>query len=208
MSIFDQSIVRAYDMRGIYPNQMNEEVAYAAGQAFVAVMGAQKVVVGRDVRGTGVGIQKAMIQGITDAGSHAINIGVISTEMLYFAAATLECDGGMTITASHNPPQWNGIKFIGKGADPLTREGKLGEIYEFMQSGKKLSQFEKGQVEEVDLLKKYVEFLHGFLPADLPALKMVANVNFGANGKVVDGTLQGLPLEIIRLNWEENGSFP
>ena len=124
--IFDQSLFRAYDMRGTYPNHMNEQVAYAAGQAFVRVMGAKNVVVGRDVRASGLSLVDSLIRGITDAGANAINVGVISTEMLYFAAANLECDGGMSITASHNPSQWNGIKFIGPKAVALTKEDKLG----------------------------------------------------------------------------------
>lgn len=209
MSVFDQSIFRAYDMRGTYPNHMNEEVAYAAGQAFVAVMNAKTVVVGRDVRSTGTGLANALIQGIIDAGANAIEVGVISTEMLYYAGATLDCDGGMSVTASHNPAQWNGIKFIGRGALPLTREGELGEIYEFMQGGKKLSEFQKGTVTHVDLLPKYVQYLkEKYAPTDLPQLKMVANANFGANGKVVDAVIDGLPIEMVRLNWNEDGSFP
>lgn len=209
MSIFDPSIFRAYDMRGTYPNHMNEEVAYAVGQAFVAVMGAKTVVVGRDVRPTGVNLANAMIQGIIDAGANAIEVGIISTEMLYFAAATLECDGGMSITASHNPAQWNGIKFIGADAKALTREAELGEIYAFVESGKKLSQFEKGTVTHEDLQSKYVEYLREkFQPTNLPQLKIVANANFGANGSIVDGVVAGLPLEMVKLNWNQDGSFP
>jgi len=208
MSIFDQSIFRAYDMRGTYPNQMNEQVAYAAGQAFVHIMGAKNVAVGRDVRGSGVSLQEAAIRGITDAGANAIDVGIISTEMLYFAAATLECDGGLTITASHNPPQWNGIKFIGAGAVALTKEEKLGEIYEHIQANHKISEFNKGTVSRHNLLPDYIQFLKRFTPATVPALKVVANVNFGANGKVVDAALAGLPLELIRLNWQEDGTFP
>jgi phosphomannomutase len=208
MSIFDQSIFRAYDMRGTYPNHMNEQVGYAAGQAFVHVMQAKTVVVGRDVRSTGVSIQDAVIRGITDAGANVIEVGVISTEMLYFAAATLDCEGGISVTASHNPAQWNGLKFIGPKAEPLTREGKLGEIYDHIQAGHKISQFEKGSVQHHNLLPDYIAFLKKFMPANLPSLKVAANVNFGANGKVVDAALEGQPLELLRLNWQEDGTFP
>lgn len=208
MSVFDHSIFRAYDIRGTYPNQMNEQVAYAVGQAFVQVMGAKTVAVGRDVRTTGPSIQDALVRGIVDAGANVITIGVISTEMLYFAAATLECDGGISVTASHNPREWNGMKFIGAKAEPLTKEGKLGEIYDFVQSGTKLSQFSKGTVSSHDLLPSYVHFLSQFAPATLPSMKVVANVNFGANGKVVDEVVKDLPLDMIRLNWEEDGTFP
>lgn len=208
MSLFDNSLFRIYDIRGVYPTQMNEEVAYAAGQAFVKVMAAKNVVVGRDVRQSGDSLQQALIRGVIDAGANVIDIGVISTELLYFASATLECAGGMSLTASHNPSEWNGIKFIAKGAIPLTGNGKLEEIYQFMRDGTKIEQFEKGKVTQRDLLSDYKNFLRPFFPADLPKLKIVANVNFGANGKVVDAVGQDLPLEIVRLNWKEDGTFP
>ncbi|MEI6477522.1 MAG: phosphomannomutase/phosphoglucomutase [bacterium] len=207
--IYDPSIFRAYDVRGIYPGQMNEKVAYAAGQAFVQVMGAKRVLVGRDVRSTGPSLQAAAIEGIRDAGATAIDIGVISTEMLYFASATLDCDGGLSITASHNPAEWNGFKCVSKNGIPLTRDEKLGEIYDFIQSSRSIEQFEKGKLETVDLLPAYSEYLHKFLPADLPMLSIVANVNFGANGKVVDAAVAPLTeLTVSRLNWNEDGTFP
>ena len=208
MATYDPSIFRAYDVRGIYPTQMNEQVAYAAGQAFVVITGAKRVVVGRDVRSTGESIQAALIQGVRDTGATAIEVGVISTEMLYFAAGTLDCDGGMSVTASHNPAEWNGIKFIGQGAIPLTREGQLGEIYDFIRSGREIKQFEPGPLEHEDLLSGYIAFLKKFTPTDLPPLKVVINTNFGANGKIVDKALEGLPIEVTRLNWPEDGTFP
>ena len=208
MSIFDHTIFRAYDIRGTYPNQVNEQVAYAIGQAFVQVMGAKTVAVGRDVRPTGASLEDAMIRGITDAGANVIKIGVISTEILYFAAATLDCDGCISITASHNPKEWNGMKFIGPKAVPLTREGKLGEIYDFAEKGTKISQFTKGTVSEHNLLPSYIHFLQQFIPTTLPSMKIVANVNYGANGKFVDEAIKNLPLDLVRLNWEENGTFP
>lgn len=209
MSSFDPSIFRAYDMRGTYPDQMNETVAYAAGQAFVAITGAKTVVIGRDVRSTGVSLVEAVSRGVTEAGAHAVIVGVISTEMLYFAAATLECDGGMSITASHNPAQWNGIKFIGKDAKPLTREGELGDIYLHMQQGTRVESGQKGEMTERDLLPDYVAYLREkFLPKNLAPLKIVGNVNFGANGKIIDATLAGTPIDLVRLNWNEDGTFP
>jgi phosphomannomutase len=209
--IFDQSIFRAYDMRGVYPAQMNEQVAYAAGQAFVHIMQAKCVVVGRDVRNTGASIQQSLIQGIIDAGANVIEVGVISTEMLYFAAATLQCDGGITVTASHNPAQWNGMKFIGKNAEPLTKEGALGQIYAFMQENHKILEFTKGTVTTQNILPSYTEYLSRFIPESVrnTPLSIVANVNFGANGKVIDATTASLPnLTINHLNWQEDGSFP
>lgn len=208
MSIHDPSIFHGYDVRGIYPTQMTTDLAYELGQAFVAVMEAKNVVVGRDVRPSGAMLQQAMMEGIVDAGATAIDVGVISTEMLYFAAATLDCEGGMSITASHNPAEWNGVKFIGKNAVAIVKSDKLGEIYNFVMGGRKLGQFNKGAIVQKDIQADYVEYLKKFSPANLSSLKLVANTNFGANGQIVDAVTSSLPLEIVRLNWERDGSFP
>lgn len=206
--MYEPSLFRAYDIRGTYPDQFNEEVAYAVGQAFVAVTGAKKVVVGRDVRPSGVKLQEALIQGVLEAGADAIQVGVISTEMLYFASGTLDCDGGMSLTASHNPKEWNGVKFIGKDGQAFTKDGELGKMYEWVQSGQKLAAEKKGTLSDFDLLSAYVTYLKERLPTVERPMRIVANVNFGANGKVVDRVVDGLPVELIRLNWNEDGSFP
>lgn len=208
MNNFAESIFRAYDMRGTYPDQLNEAVAYAAGQAFVTVMRAKRVVVGHDVRPSGTPLVEAMVRGITDMGAEAIEIGVISTEMLYFAAATLECDGGMSVTASHNPKEWNGIKFITKGARPITRDGELGQIYDAIKNHEPRVVDNKGTVTQQNLTSSYIQYLHRFIPENLPQLKIVANVNYGANGQYVDAIVDGLPLHIVRMNWEQDGTFP
>jgi len=209
MNTFDPSIFKAYDIRGVYPSAMNEAVTYAIGQAFVKVMEAKTVVVGQDVRASGPALKAAMIKGITDAGANVIDVGVISTEMLYFAAGTLACDGGMSVTASHNPAQYNGTKFIGKNATPLSREGKLNDIYTAVQHDAPMMAETPGTVTQQDILSEYVAFLLGkFAPSNLPHLKIAANVNFGANGKVIDKLVANLPVELVRMNWEEDGTFP
>ena len=144
--MINPSVYRAYDLRGLYPADMNEEVAYAAGQAFVSVMNAKRVVTGRDVRPSGNSLLAALQKGITDAGADVIEVGVISTEMLYFAAQHLDCDGGLSVTASHNPAGWNGLKCIGKGGIPLTTDAELGQLYDFMRSGQKLTSSTPGRV--------------------------------------------------------------
>lgn len=205
----DESIFRSYDMRGVYPTQVNEEVAYRAGQAFVTVMGARKIVIGRDVRSSGESLQKRAIEGALAAGADVIDVGIISTEMLYFAAGSLGCDGGFSLTASHNPPEWNGIKFIGKGAAPILKEDKLGDIYDFIRSGQTVNSEKPGTLEQHPLLDEYVTYLQRFIPKDLPKLRIVANANFGANGPIVDALMAHVPsIELIRLNWEQDGTFP
>jgi phosphomannomutase len=208
MNDFDSSLFRAYDIRGTYPDQINERVTYALGQAFVQATGARTVAVGRDVRASGVSLQRAMIQGIVDAGADALDIGTISTEMLYFAGGTLDCDGGMSVTASHNPPQWNGTKFIGKGGVPLVRDEVLGEIYTLAQEMEPIHAEQPGTVTQRDILPDYIAYLQRFKPQLPQPLKVAVNANFGADGKVVDAATADLPLDIVRLNWQEDGTFP
>jgi phosphomannomutase len=205
---FDPSLYRAYDIRGTYPDVINEDFAYAVAQAFAAVMGAKKVAVGRDVRASGLSLQKRAIEGLLDAGVDVVDLGVISTEALYFASGVLDVDGGFAITASHNPREWNGMKFVGKAGVPLTREGKLGEIYKEIEEGSPQKAKTRGTLTSENLLTRYAEYLQRYVPADLPALKIVANVNFGANGKFVDAVVEKLPLTVTRLNWNEDGNFP
>ncbi|WP_309717422.1 phosphomannomutase/phosphoglucomutase [Armatimonas sp.] len=205
---FDPSLYRAYDIRGIYPSVINEEFAYICAQAFARVMNAKRVAVGRDVRLSGPTMQKAAMQGLVDLGVEVIDLGVISTEMLYFASGTLDIDGGFALTASHNPREWNGFKFVGKKGQPLVREGKLGEIYADADAATPQKVATPGTITETPLLAQYAEYLQQYVPADLPSLKVVGNVNFGANGKFVDAAIAKLPLEMIRLNWNEDGGFP
>lgn len=208
MPLISESIFRAYDMRGIYPTEINESIAYAAGQAVVKVLNAKTIVVGRDVRLSGPSLHEAVLKGILEAGANVIDVGIISTEMLYFAVGSLGCDGGLSITASHNPAEWNGMKFVGRGAVPLLKDDKLGEIYDFIRSGEKITSPEPGKIETIDLLPRYVEFLKPYMPTDLPNLTVVANTNFGANGPIVDAVCQDYSLNLIRLNFEQDGTFP
>jgi len=208
---FDPSLYRAYDIRGTYPDVMNEKFMRAAAQAFATVMGAKKVAVGRDVRSHGASLQKEAIQALVEMGVDVVDLGVISTEMLYYASGVLDIDGGFCVTASHNPRDWNGMKFVGKAGVPLTREGKLGEVYKQIEEGPEGGRTaeKKGAVRQAgDLVAQYADYLQKFVPAGLTPHKVVANVNFGANGKVVDAVIKNLPLDVVRLNWNEDGTFP
>jgi phosphomannomutase len=207
---FDPSLFRAYDIRGIYPTVIHEDFAYVCAQSFVKVMDAKVVLVGRDVRTSGESMQAAAIQGLVDMGVKVIDLGVISTEMLYFASGHLEgVDGGFACTASHNPREWNGFKFVGKAGLPLTREDKLGEIYEQIKKEEKFKAETPGTVGKVDLCAAYAEYLKRYVPSDVPELKIVGNVNFGANGRFVDAALAHLPsVSMVRLNWNPDGTFP
>ena len=207
---FDPSLFRAYDIRGVYPSVINEDFVYVAAQAFARVMGAKTVLVGRDVRTSGPALQKTAIQALLDMGLKVVDLGEISTEMLYFASGYLEnVDGGFALTASHNPREWNGMKFVGKAGMPLTREDKLGEIYAQIEKEERIVSEVPGSVESLDLCAAYAEYLKKFVPENLPDLKVVGNVNFGANGRFVDAALGHLPgISMVRLNWNPDGNFP
>jgi phosphomannomutase len=207
---FDPSLFRAYDIRGIYPSVIHEDFAYVCAQAFVKVMNAKTVLVGRDVRVSGPSMQAAAIRGLIDMGVKVIDLGEISTEMLYFASGYLEgVDGGFASTASHNPREWNGFKFVGKAGQPLTREDKLGEIYDEIKKEQRFKSETPGTIEKIDLCDAYAEYLKQYVPKNVPNLKIVGNVNFGANGRFVDAALGHLPeVSMVRLNWNPDGTFP
>src|SRR5512138_286630 len=131
----DPGIFKAYDIRGIYPTQVNEETAYAVGRAFVAYLGAKRIAVSRDMRVSSPAMAAAFIDGARDQGCDVIDYGLMGTDMLYFAVARDGHDGGAQITASHNPKQYNGIKLVRREAFPLSGEAGLGEIRELITSG-------------------------------------------------------------------------
>ncbi len=117
-----KSCFGAYDIRGIYPAQVNEQLAYGIGRAFPALIKGKKIAVGRDVRLFGASLQEALVRGLIEAGAEVADIGVVGTEMIYFAVPHLNLDGGIMITASHNPKEYNGMKFVGRDSVPLSKE--------------------------------------------------------------------------------------
>jgi len=124
---------KAYDIRGLYPEEVNEELAYRVGKVFCALFGAESVVVGRDIRLTGPGLVKALCDGLQDGGANVIDIGLCGTEMIYFATAYLNADGGIMVTASHNPAAYNGLKLVRREARPVGVDSGLKEIEEMVK---------------------------------------------------------------------------
>jgi phosphomannomutase len=128
MNNIDQTIFKAYDIRGIYPAQIDEEVAYKIGQAYAKFINPKTVALGRDVRLSGLSLFESAKQGLVDAGVNVVDIGVISTDMLYFAVAEYGFDGGITISASHNPKEYNGFKLVRTGAQPISGDTGIMDI--------------------------------------------------------------------------------
>ncbi|MGB3680878.1 MAG: phosphomannomutase/phosphoglucomutase [Rubrobacteraceae bacterium] len=208
----DESIFKAYDIRGVYPDTLDEDVAHDIGRAFVSQLGlsGSRVVVARDMRLSGEALEKAFIEGVTEAGADVLNLGMISTDALYFAVGHLEEPGGAMITASHNPKEYNGLKLCREDAIALSGDEGIGQIRDLITSGKLPAAAEhSGSVEEGDLTEEYAEHCLGFIETDgLRPLKIVVDAGNGMAGKMVPPIFEGLPFEYVPMYFELDGSFP
>ena len=209
---FDPSVFKAYDVRGIYPDQIDEDVYYKTGLAFAKQIKPKTVAVGKDVRPTGVKFKQELIRGLTEAGVNVIDIGDISTDMLYFSVGHYGYDGGITITGSHNPAEYNGMKMVIKGAQPLFSENGMFDIRDMVQAGiEKPAGATPGKIGKKDIWDDYADCVLKFIdPKKIKPTKMVLNANFGYGCKVFEKIIEkgNLPVKIIPLNCEPDGTFP
>ena len=203
-------IIKAYDVRGTYPDQLNADLARAVGASIVRVVGAAggAVVVGRDMRPSGPELVAAFAEGANAQGADVILIGLASTDGLYFASGSLGLPGAM-FTASHNPAEYNGIKLCRVGAAPVGQDTGLREIKQLIREGIPAYDGPVGTVRELDMLGAYSDFLLGLV--DLSAirpLKVVVDAGNGMGGLTVPVVLKGLPLEVVPMYFELDGTFP
>ena len=211
MNTIDQSIFKAYDIRGIYPEQIDADLVYKIAQAYAKFIGPKTVIVGHDMRLSGEEFSKALIAGLTDAGVDVIDIGLVSTDTLYFAAAFLGADGGIQVTASHNPKEYGGLKMVREKGYPISGDTGIYEIRDMVlaQTGKVLAE-KKGTVEKKDVTKDY--FTHVLKTFDLTKIKpltVVANTNFGMAGAALPHLQAALPIQFLEiLNGTLDGNFP
>lgn len=209
----DPRIFKAYDIRGIYPDQINEEVAYKVGQGYGQVISPRKpVVVGMDVRIHSEILKKALIQGLTDSGLDVVDVGLISTEMLYFAVGYYRLGGGIQVTASHNPAEYNGFKMTRAEAVPISIETGLSEIRELIiQKRESIFRKKKGSVTKKEILDDFVRFALTFVDRKkIKPFRIAYNPNFGFEGIVLQRTkeLGGFHFELFGLNHLPDGTFP
>ncbi len=200
---------KAYDIRGRVPDQLNEEVAYRIGRAFVDFLSAKKVLVGHDIRLTSPSLTDALVNGITDAGADVIHIGQVGTEEVYFGTFHLAVDGGICVTASHNPMDYNGMKLVREGSRPISSDTGLLEIQALAEAGQFNAAARKGTVQHIDNRPAYIEHLLTYV--DVPALKplkVVVNAGNGGAGAVVDALEPHLPFEFIKIHHAPDGNFP
>src|SRR5919112_1098462 len=208
----DDSIFKAYDIRGRYPDALDEDVARKIGRAYVNFLGlsGSRVVVGRDMRLSGEPLEDAFIEGVTEAGADVLDIGLVSTDALYFAVGHLEEPGGAMITASHNPKDYNGFKLCREEAIALSGDAGLGEIRDAIVSGELPDPADyPGSVEETDITLDYAKHCLSFIDTEgLRPLKIVVDAGNGMAGKMVPPIFEHLPFEYVPMYFELDGSFP
>jgi len=200
---------KAYDIRGKVPEELNSDVAYRVGRAYVEYLGTETCVVGHDVRLTSEELTNALVKGLTDAGADVIDIGQCGTEEVYFATFHLETDGGICVTASHNPMDYNGMKLVKKGARPISGDNGLDDIKAIAEAGKFRSAKRFGVVEKRDIREAYVQHLLSYIDVSrLKPLKVVCNAGNGGAGAIVDALEAYLPFKFVKIHHQPDGSFP
>jgi phosphomannomutase len=208
------SCFKAYDIRGRLGDELNEDIAYRIGRAYGQVIRPRSVVVGGDVRHTTESLKLALARGLMDAGSDVIDLGLTGTEEVYFATFHLGVDGGIEVTASHNPIDYNGMKLVREGARPISGDTGLRDIQAVAERGEFGPSAHRGTLTRQSTLPAYVDHLLGYIDArSLKPLRLVVNAGNGAAGHVVDALEQrlaglGAPLQFIKIHHEPDGSFP
>jgi len=200
---------KAYDIRGRVPDELNEEIAYRIGRAYVDFLDPFKVVVGRDVRLSSESLASALSRGLMDGGSDVFDIGVCGTEQVYFAAFHERMDGGIMVTASHNPGDYNGMKLVREGSRPISGDTGLNDIRDLVQEKNFFAVRKNGMLVPLNIEIAYVSHLLGYLDvAVLRPMKVVVNSGNGSAGRVIDLLEQQLPVSFIKVHHEPDGNFP
>ena len=203
------SCFKAYDVRGRVPGQLNEDIAYRIGRAYAEVIKPTKVVVGHDIRLTSEAIKGALTQGLQEQGVDVYDIGECGTEEIYFATSHAGMDGGIVVTASHNPKDYNGMKFVRESSKPISGDTGLFDIKALAERNSFESAASKGKLHPLDTAPAYIEHLLSYVDvAALPPLKIVVNAGNGGAGHVVDKLESLLPFEFIKLLHKPDGNFP
>src|SRR5437588_5008465 len=203
---------RAYDIRGVYPTDLDEEAYYRIAKAYTLLFHPKTMVVGMDARESGPPLKKALTDGFVDAGVNVVDIGGITTDMLYFAVGSdNEYSGGIVVSASHNPRKYNGAKMVKEKAAAISSDTGLFEIRDIIKAGKdkSVTSETKGRVTEKNVLNAYVEHVLSFIDRDaIKPFHIIANANFGYVGGGAQLIADKLGLNLTKLNWEPDGTFP
>ena len=211
-AMLDPKVFKAYDVRGVHPAELDEEGAYAIGRAFVEQFEPRSLAVGRDMRVSSPGIAAALIEGAADAGADVLDLGLVGTEMVYFAVGELGLDGGVCVTASHNPKEYTGMKIVRAGALPVGGESGLFDVrdraLDLVLEQHKASTA-RGSVGKEDIWAAYVEKVLSFVDIDaVKPLRVVIDAANGMAGTMLPPILERLPIEAVRCFFEPDGTFP
>jgi len=207
--VINLSAFKAYDIRGRIPDELNRDLAYAISRAYAQWLTPRRVAVGYDVRLTSPEFAGAVRQGLTDSGVDVVDLGRCGTEQVYFATFHLKLDGGVMVTASHNPADYNGLKLVREDARPISADTGLKDIERLVLADEFPAASRVGSVESIDLLGAYVEHLLTYVDRDaLKPLTIVSNPGNGGAGVVVEALAPHLPFRIVKLNHDPDGSFP
>jgi len=201
---------KAYDVRGRIPDEINESLAYDIGRAFAAFVKPRRVAVGYDIRLSSPALAAAVRRGLLECGSDVLDIGLCGTEGAYFATFAEQLDGGIMVTASHNPPDYNGMKFVREDARPISADTGLKEMRALIEDGRLPPKASRaGSERQLEIRASYLEHLLGYLDTTrLEPLKVVVNAGNGGAGLIVDALAPHLPIEFIKVNHEPDGTFP
>jgi phosphomannomutase len=207
--VLDPKAFKAYDVRGLYRTELDEAGAYAIGRAYIEQFGAKRIAVGRDMRLSSPTMAAAVREGAADAGADVLDIGMVGTEMLYFAVGQLDLDGGIAVTASHNPKEYTGMKIVRRGALPVGGESGLLEIRDLALSAQ-WREASGGQIRTEDIWDRFVERVLSFVDVDsLRPLRIVIDAANGMAGAMLPPVLAQLPmLDVVRYYFDPDGSFP
>ena len=206
----NRSIFKAYDIRGLYPSEVNEDAARLIGRGFVSYLGAKRIAVTRDMRLSSPSMAEAFIDGATSQGADVVDYGMCATDMMYFAVARDGLDGGVQITASHNPKEYNGIKMVRREAFPLSGEAGIGDIRDMIEADKlPPPAATRGSVSTRNILDDYVTKVMSFIDTSLiKPFNVVLDGGSGMAGLVAPRLFERLPVKTTRLCFEVDGTFP
>jgi phosphomannomutase len=208
--VLDPKVFKAYDVRGLYPSELDEEGAYAIGRAYAEHFRPERIAVGRDMRLSGPTMSQAVIRGAAEGGVGVLDLGLVGTEMVYFAVGELGLDGGIAVTASHNPKDYTGMKIVREGALPVGGESGLLDLRDRAMSGFAMPEGQSpGHVQRYDVWPAFVDRVLSFVDvAAIAPLRVVVDAANGMAGTMLPPVLERLPIETVRCFFEPDGSFP
>jgi phosphomannomutase/phosphomannomutase/phosphoglucomutase len=205
---------KAYDIRGRLGTELNENIAYRIGRAYAQFLNAKRVVIGGDIRLSSEPLKQALARGLLDSGTDVLDLGMTGTEEIYFASFHLDVDGGIEVTASHNPIDFNGMKLVGRGARPISGDTGLNEIQRLAEENNFSAPTKIGKLERYSIQNNYISHILSYVDlAKIKPLKLIVNAGNGAAGHVIDAIEERfqqaqVPVEFVKLNHSPDGTFP